>query len=135
MTSVARGIPIEHLNDVERRLFELARRPMPLAEVAVRLGVATSEADRRIAELLTRLGFESRAALQRDFEARPDDERAARERIRRGRGVKRWLVVGGLGVTLVVLAAMLMWQGDQGSSPRVETQGVTSPTLSAGDGS
>ncbi|HXU25075.1 MAG TPA: hypothetical protein VN697_13685 [Tepidiformaceae bacterium] len=54
----------EGLNESERTLFELARERLPLAEIAVRMGVPIGEAARRIDALATRLQVDGRAGLQ-----------------------------------------------------------------------
>ena len=53
------------LNDSERALFELARDSIPLAEVAVRMGVPIGDAARRIDALAARLHVDGREGLQR----------------------------------------------------------------------
>ena len=58
------GMSVDDLSDVERRLYDFAATAMPLAEVAVRLGVPIAEAERRITLLCSRLAVPNRAALQ-----------------------------------------------------------------------
>ena len=53
------------LDDSERALFELARERIPLAEVAVRMGVPIGDAARRIDALAARLHVDGREGLQR----------------------------------------------------------------------
>lgn len=52
------------LAESEQRLFELARQEMPLAELAVRLGVPVGDAATRLHALCERLGVEGRDGLR-----------------------------------------------------------------------
>ncbi|MEO9254858.1 MAG: hypothetical protein ABI305_04915, partial [Tepidiformaceae bacterium] len=68
------GVAVDDLTEAERRLYELARQTMPLAEMAVRLGVPTGDAERPITALLGRLNLPDRAALQQDATATAPSE-------------------------------------------------------------
>ena len=126
MTSHSPGSPVEHLNDAERRLYELARQPMPLAEVAVRLGVATSEADRRIAALLAQLGVETRAALRTEYG--PGGEGmspASPQREIRNRRHWRWITIVAVAAPVLVVAGALAWESSGGTGRSDETQSTS----------
>ena len=56
---------LDGLGESDRALFELARQQIPLAELAVRLGVPVGDAARRVDDLTARLLLPDRAALQR----------------------------------------------------------------------
>ena len=57
------GTP-EALGELDRRIYDLAIQPMPLAEIAVRLGVPVGQADERIQHVCRRLGVDGRAGLR-----------------------------------------------------------------------
>ena len=48
---------VDRLAEADRRLYDLARAGLPLAEIGVKLGVTLSEADRRLDALVVRLGL------------------------------------------------------------------------------
>jgi len=54
----------DSLDELDRRVFDLAVQPTPLAEVAVRLGVSVAQADEKLQRLFARLGVEDRAGLR-----------------------------------------------------------------------
>lgn len=56
--------PIAYLNDAERRLYDLACTSVPLAEIAVRLGMPVGDAHSRLESLLRKLNVPNRAALR-----------------------------------------------------------------------
>lgn len=54
----------ESLDELDRRVYDLAIQPMPLAEIAVRLGVPVGQADERLQRVFRRLGVSDRAGLR-----------------------------------------------------------------------
>ncbi|MGE0601418.1 MAG: hypothetical protein AB7J35_18380 [Dehalococcoidia bacterium] len=73
------------LDELDRRVYELAVQHIPLAELAVRLGVPVPQADEKLQRLYSRLGIANRDAL-RALSRRPakpqpdpDDEREGTE--------------------------------------------------------
>lgn len=54
----------DDLDELDRRVYDLAVQSIPLAEIAVRLGVPVPQADERIQRVCNRLGVADRAALR-----------------------------------------------------------------------
>ncbi len=63
------------LDELDRRVYDLAIQQMPLAEMAVRLGVPVPQADEKLQRLYSRLGVSDRATL-RALSDRPKPPRA-----------------------------------------------------------
>ncbi len=135
------GVAFEDLNDAEQRLYELAKQSMPLAEVAVRLGVPIGEADRRIEALLARLQLPSRVALQDGFRPPPapveEHAEAAPGGIPAGAAIRgsrmRALAVLAPVVVVVAVAVFVFFRFDTSdSAPLPEapaTAAATPPTV------
>lgn len=121
----------DHLNDLDRPVYDLAVQTMPLAEIAVRLGVSIRQADEKVQRILERVGVPDReslrAAAARGFapeepepeatdeptDPEPDRSRASLSR--------RRLLIGG--ASLAVLA------GGMTAGWRISGQGTpTTPT-------
>jgi hypothetical protein len=54
----------DDLDELDRRVYDLAVQSIPLAEIAVRMGVPVPQADERIQRVCNRLGVADRAALR-----------------------------------------------------------------------
>jgi hypothetical protein len=54
----------DSLDALDRRVYDLAVQPIPLAEIAVRLGVPVGQADERVHRVCQRLRVFDRAALR-----------------------------------------------------------------------
>lgn len=54
----------DSLDELDRRVYDLAIQHIPLAEMAVRLGVPVPQADEKLQRLYSRLGVSDRAALR-----------------------------------------------------------------------
>jgi hypothetical protein len=54
----------DDLDELDRRVYDLAIQSVPLAEIAVRMGVPVPQADERIQRVCARLGVADRAALR-----------------------------------------------------------------------
>ncbi|NJD64374.1 MAG: hypothetical protein FIB00_03865 [Chloroflexi bacterium] len=54
----------DDLDELDRRVYDLAVQSIPLAEIAVRMGVPVPQADERIQRVCARLGVADRAALR-----------------------------------------------------------------------
>jgi hypothetical protein len=67
------------LDEFDRRVYDLAVQPMPLAEIAVRLGVPVPQAEERIQRVCGRLGVADRAGLRALTEPRALEEPVAHE--------------------------------------------------------
>src|SRR5688572_12255005 len=52
------------LDELDRRVYDLAIQHIPLAEMAVRLGVPVAQADEKLQRVFRRLGVEDREALR-----------------------------------------------------------------------
>jgi hypothetical protein len=52
------------LDELDRRVYDLALQQIPLAEMAVRLGVPVAQADEKLQRVFRRLGVEDREALR-----------------------------------------------------------------------
>lgn len=66
----------DDLDELDRRVYDLATQSIPLAEIAVRMGVPVPQADERIQRVCARLGVADRAALRAGLAtpARPLDD-------------------------------------------------------------
>ncbi len=121
------------LSEPEQRLYALAKQPIPLAEVAVRLGVSIAEADRRVGLLCATLGFADRAALQLGAVAAPPEAESdggadVPERVARTFSRRAVLVAAGAG--LAAVAAGGTWAASwRGTSKRPTVADVTPTAL------
>lgn len=103
----------ESLNEQDRRVYELAVKSIPLAEIAVRLGLPVGQAEERIQQLCSRLGVADRGALRAGAppdESLPSDPEATEAAtavlpVSVGRSITRRALVLGAGAAALVAAA------------------------------
>src|SRR5690606_38325560 len=138
----AHPIPAE-LDDLERRVYELAVQPIPLAEVAVRLGLPVARADEKIQRLCARLGVADRAALREragtslpGFDG-PDEEPVDEEApppppvAESGRLTRRALLVGGASLAVLASGAAIGYQLGGRGGKNSAAAGAETPTIPA----
>lgn|GEM_PF-2230355 len=140
----------DELDELDRRVYDLAVQPIPLAEIAVRLGVPVPQADEKLQRLFRRLGVEDRASLRAisiepppvplagdaaaEFVIGQEPARAVEEAGPAGRRFSRRAVLGAAaGVAVVAFAggSTLGWRSRSGSSGTTDGPGLV-PTGPAG---
>lgn len=133
------------LEVLDRRVYDLAIQPIPLAEIAIRLGVSVSQADERIQRVCSRLGVADRAALREwapetaaEPEDPPSDTALAEAPLRRHSRRVFIAAAGGAGIAALGGGALVwkLWAGGSdekaapaaGQTPEATTPAATTET-------
>jgi len=116
----------EKLDELDRRVYDLAILPIPLAEIAVRLGVPVRQADERVQRVCDRLGVADRAALRAwtapppVAEETPVEQEAAEVAVGelpRSHSRRAFVAAGGLASVAAVGGAAGLWALTRSKDP------------------